>query len=120
MSGIIPPRTIDLPSYSRYVARITRRYSEYANCLSIEVPDKEQIQACLNTLLTRHELSVSLRITRHLVLKRLIEIDCTSNASVQTITTAMTALAEIALQAAYDESFIALKAIHGTPLTPQA
>jgi len=61
----------------------------------------------------------AMRITRALVLERLLCLDCDAQATLEQVTQAMTDLAEFALNQALSEVLAALDAIHGAPLTPQ-
>ena len=60
-------------------------------------------------------LAAALRITRQLVLERLLCLDCAGEASMPQVTGAMTALAEFALDAACTHALAELDALHGVP-----
>jgi hypothetical protein len=82
------------------------------------VPSRATMQALLATLRgTGNDTAAALRTVRQLVLERLV-LDCDANASLVSVTGAMTELAEIALDAACTESTQTLDLQHGAPQTP--
>ncbi|MDR7307191.1 bifunctional [glutamate--ammonia ligase]-adenylyl-L-tyrosine phosphorylase/[glutamate--ammonia-ligase] adenylyltransferase [Rhodoferax saidenbachensis] len=105
---------------SRFGQRIRRRYEAQLSLLPPGVPDRAALQALYQALRAQQpDAATALRITRQLVLERLVELDCGGQADLTSVTRLMTELAEWALEVAYHESFAALQTIHGTPLTPQ-
>jgi glutamate-ammonia-ligase adenylyltransferase len=61
-------------------------------------------------------LPAALRVLRQLVLERLVVLDCEQGAPLETITRAVTELAELALDAACTLAFAELDALYGAPL----
>jgi glutamate-ammonia-ligase adenylyltransferase len=59
-----------------------------------------------------------LRILRQLVMERLVVLDCCARADLSVVTRAMTELAELSLDVAYQEACTQLDAQYGTPMTP--
>ncbi len=87
-----------LSSYSRLSQRVRRRYQNQLEFLPPGWPGTESMaqtyaRLCADGL----ELGAALRVTRHLVLERLLCLDCTGQLSLQQVTQAMTELAEFAL-----------------------
>jgi glutamate-ammonia-ligase adenylyltransferase len=115
-------RIMTLPSlalHSRFVQRVRRRFDSQLDLLPVGMPSMESMQSVFDALkATRHDSASALRITRALVLERLLCLDCEAAAPLAQITTAMTELAEFALNQAYDEVLALLDATHGAPLTP--
>jgi glutamate-ammonia-ligase adenylyltransferase len=105
---------------SRYATRVWRRYAGELELLAAGVPRPAQLRS-LFAALRGHGMDVgaALRATRQLVLGRLLEADCTEGADLAAITGAMTDLAEFALDVAYQESRLALEAVHGPALSSQ-
>ena len=123
-AGLTPPAVGDLQSVhsegSRFAQRIRRRYSAELHLLPAGAPTRATMQALFDALKTTgHETGVALRITRQLVMERLVCLDCDAASALETVTGAMTTLAEFALDIAFAESGAALDAVHGAPLTPQ-
>lgn len=84
--------------------------------LPVGMPSTWFMQSVFNALkATQHDSASALRITRALVLERLLCLDCEAAAPLAQITTAMTELAEFALNQAYDEVLALLDATHGAP-----
>jgi [glutamine synthetase] adenylyltransferase / [glutamine synthetase]-adenylyl-L-tyrosine phosphorylase len=88
--------------------------------LSAGVPRRSDMQTLFEAI---HSAGASnseaLRTVRQLVLERLVCLDCDHGADLQTVTYTMTALAEWALNAAFEQSCLALDATHGAPLDGQ-
>lgn len=104
---------------SRFVQRIRRRYSDQLALLAPGAPTRTNMLQVYDTLRANgHEAGPALRITRQLVLERLVTLDCGIGLALDGVTGAMTELAELALQLAYTESSAALDALHGAPLLP--
>jgi len=119
VSGIIAPTSGHaLSTHSRFVQRIRRRYAAELSCLGQGPPEMASLQACWLALRTTHGCGASLRILRQLVLERLVVLDCDQQAELAVVTRAMTELAELALDAAYQEACSQLDAHHGAPLSP--
>jgi glutamate-ammonia-ligase adenylyltransferase len=111
---------IPLSGHSRFVQRLRRRYAGELPLLPAGTPGRASMQAAYDSLLGRgHPVPVALRVLRQLVLERLVVLDCDERAPLATVTSAMTELAEFALDAACVEAFRELDAVHGAPLTAE-
>jgi glutamate-ammonia-ligase adenylyltransferase len=111
-------RTLLAP-HSRFAQRIHRRYVAELSLLPDGVPGPEQLRTVANALRAQgHNLANTLRITRQLVLERLLQLDTHQQAGLPEVTRAMTDLAEFALNEALAEAHATLQATHGTPMTP--
>ncbi len=121
MSGIMTRNGHpDLTDGSRFCQRIRRRYALQLSQLPPGAPTQHTMQALYRALRDAgNDTGASLRITRQLVVERLICLDCNEEATLSTVTGAMTELAEFALDTAYQESCRALDAQYGAPMTPQ-
>jgi glutamate-ammonia-ligase adenylyltransferase len=105
---------------SRFVQRIRRRYAEQLPQLPAGVPQRTDMQTLFEAIQnTGASTSETLRTVRQLVLERLVCLDCDHSADLQTVTHTMTALAEWALNIAFEQSCLALDAAHGAPLGGQ-
>ena len=119
------PSAISLPAaghaaHSRFVQRLRRRYSDWFSALPPGAPSRETLTQTLQTLTARGlDLPSALRVLRQLTLERLAVLDCEQHAPLNTITRAMTWLAEVTLDAAYIQVQIDLHSLHGTPMTNQ-
>ncbi|MDH4449321.1 MAG: bifunctional [glutamate--ammonia ligase]-adenylyl-L-tyrosine phosphorylase/[glutamate--ammonia-ligase] adenylyltransferase [Rhodoferax sp.] len=110
-----PDPTMDSTG-SRYAQRIRRRYATDMAMLRAGIPDMGELQRLTTTLEQQgHDLPTTLRITRHLVLERVMTLDCTGCASVTEVTRVMSDLAQWTLERAYAASLQQLCAQHGTP-----
>ena len=113
-----PPAGQPLSSYSRFAQRIRRRYAAEMALLPPGLPDVAHIAQLFSALRQgTTDVASALRITRQLVLERLLCLDCEEKASVVVVTGAMTTLAEFALNAACLDVQKALDAQHGAPMT---
>ena len=121
MSGIMTRNGYpDLAAGSRFGQRIRRRYASQLDQMESGVPTRQTMQALFETLCANgSDIGSALRTVRQLVVERLVCLDCNESASLQTITGAMTELAEFALDIACNESARSLDLIHGAPLGPQ-
>lgn len=107
-----------LALYSRFVQRILRRYANFELLLGPQVPNKFSMLQCAMQLQQRGlDIGGAWRVTRALVLQRLVMLDCEQSAPLATITQAMTELAETALDVACQQVQADLDAVHGTPMT---
>ena len=111
------PSTQLVSDYPRFAQRIRRRYAEQLHELSPGLPGP----AVFATLCTRlqaqgHALGAALRITRQLVLERLLRLDCDDATSMSQIAVVMTELAEFALDQASVAALAQATAHHGAPL----
>ena len=106
-----------LPSYSRFFQRVERRYGEFENCLAPGTPATATLADTLQALQQRNfDLCAALRITRQLVLQRLLQHDCQGQLSLQAVCHCMTAMAEWALDIACTKAFQDMDNLHGAPL----
>ena len=106
--------------HSRFVQRVRRRY---ADCLAAWTdapgePDGRSIAALVSTLMSQgRSLPSALRVARHLVIERLAVLDIEHEAPLETVTRAMTELAEVALEWALASARAEEGRRHGQPLT---
>ena len=120
LPNLLPHAPPSPSSHSRFAQRIRRRYQAQLPLLRPGIPDQTGIALLFDAL--RHsgeDIGAALRIARQLVLERLLCLDCEAGASLETVTTAMTLLAEFALDVACTEALKLLDAAHGAPLNPQ-
>ncbi len=107
----------DLAGYSRFVQRLRRRYAGQLPLLAEGAPGKSAMAAVYEALRGQGQSpSDALRILRQLVMERLVTLDCDRQAPLATVTTAVTELAEFALDVACQQTFAELDALHGAPL----
>lgn len=112
------PALTDLASHSRLVQRLRRRYGDLLPLLAPGCPTTASMAACLQTLRARgHATGAALRILRSLVLERLVVLDCEQGEPLASVMRTMTELAELALNAAWDEVQDQLDTRWGVPLT---
>jgi [glutamine synthetase] adenylyltransferase / [glutamine synthetase]-adenylyl-L-tyrosine phosphorylase len=105
-------------AYSRFAQRIRRRYSALLPLLVPGLPEITHINGLFNALQGQGvDTASALRITRQLVLERLLVLDCDGKASMPEVCASMTLLAEFALNTACVEAQKTLDQIHGAPLT---
>ena len=105
-------------AHSRFVQRLRRRYADWFSVLPSGVPTRDTLTQALKALGDRGlDLPSALRVLRQLTLERLAVLDCEQQAPLETITRAMTWLAEVTLDAAYTQVQIDLQSLHGTPVT---
>jgi glutamate-ammonia-ligase adenylyltransferase len=106
-------------SHSRFAQRVQRRYEQQLHLLPVGVPDQASMAALCQALLTQgFDLGAALRITRQLVLERLLQLDCDEKTPLASITQSMTDLAEFALSQACSEVERTQNLKHGAPCTP--
>ncbi|MBC5782818.1 bifunctional [glutamate--ammonia ligase]-adenylyl-L-tyrosine phosphorylase/[glutamate--ammonia-ligase] adenylyltransferase [Ramlibacter sp. USB13] len=111
----------DLPSagHSRFVQRLRRRYAGELSLLPPGAPGSAELAGAYEALRARgHDVPSALRVLRQLVMERLVVLDCDRQAPLATITSAVTTLAEFALDVACRQAFAEVDALHGAPLTP--
>ena len=109
-----PPQ---LSSYSRFVQRLRRRYEQELALLPPGAPDRPRIEQAYAALRERGQaVGDALRITRQLVMERLVTLDCDQHAELPVVTTAVTQLAEFALDIACQQAESELEAVHGAPM----
>ncbi len=103
---------------SRFVQRIHRRYPDQLRLLAPGVPDRAAMEQVFISLCNSgSDIAAALRITRQMVLERLVCLDCDAQSSLGDVTAAMTHLAEFALDKACARSLQLLDEAHGAPLT---
>jgi glutamate-ammonia-ligase adenylyltransferase len=103
--------------YSRYVQRVRRRFGVEMATLAGGVPDRVSIEALVASLLQQGRgLGSALRIARHAVIERLVVLDVEQGAPLDAVTSAMTAMAEVALELALDQALRDEDALQGAPL----
>ena len=104
--------------FARFGRRVRRRYAAQLPLLPPGLPDRAHFFALCESLRNGGaDLGAALRITRQLVLERLLVLDCDTDASVQQITGTMTELAEFALDQAVTHAQAVLDDLHGAPCT---
>jgi glutamate-ammonia-ligase adenylyltransferase len=107
-----------LATHSRFAQRVRRRYETELPLLAPGVPDPAQLLATFDALQTQgHNLPSALRITRQLVVERLLCLDCEQQLPLAQVTQAMTDLAEFALNRALTQAQATLDQSHGEPRT---
>ncbi|MBI5279933.1 MAG: bifunctional [glutamate--ammonia ligase]-adenylyl-L-tyrosine phosphorylase/[glutamate--ammonia-ligase] adenylyltransferase [Burkholderiales bacterium] len=117
--GALPLVTL-LSQHSRLAQRLRRRYAAELATLAPGTPAARTMIAAYQALRAQgHEAGTALRILRQLVMERLISLDCDQQCPLPLVTTAVTELAELALDVACGEACAALDARHGAPLTPE-
>jgi [glutamine synthetase] adenylyltransferase / [glutamine synthetase]-adenylyl-L-tyrosine phosphorylase len=104
-----------LSSFSRYAIRVRRRYVHQLSVLPEGVLSRQALQSCYAALQKNHDIAVCLRITRALVMERLITLDCDEGAALSAVTACMTELAEWSLSMALQHTRAQLQALHGEP-----
>ena len=111
-------RALTDSNHSRLAQRLRRRYVEELALLPAGTPTREAQSLLLSSLLahTPTDPAAALRITRQLVLERLLTLDCAQVLPLAGVTQAMTDLAELTLDAAYQHADSELTAQHGAPL----
>lgn len=108
-----------LSDYSRFVQRLRRRYAGELALLPPGEPLREHMAQAFGALRERGDtVADALRTVRQLVMERLIALDCDHHAPLAVVTTAVTQLAEFALDVACREACAELDAQHGAPLGP--
>jgi glutamate-ammonia-ligase adenylyltransferase len=108
-----------LSLHSRFAQRIHRRYEGQLHVLPLGTPGPAHLKTSFDELRAQGQSSASaLRITRQLVVERLLQLDCEAQLSLAHVTQAMTDLAEFALNIALTEAQAALDLTHGAPLSP--
>ena len=112
--------TVSWSDRSRFAQRIRRRYAAELALLPQGVPNKERLEPLFLALRSQGaDAGSALRMTRQLVLERLLCLDCEQALALKVVTGCMTDLAEFALCQAFDAASSALDAVHGEPLTAQ-
>jgi glutamate-ammonia-ligase adenylyltransferase len=105
--------------YSRFVQRLHRRYAQWLLLLPAGAPSREGLQETLSALQDKGlDLAAAVRVLRQLTIERLVRLETQAQAPLQVITHAMTWLAEVALDAAWQQVQTDLDAAHGMPTRP--
>ena len=118
-SANVLPHPVGLASYSRFYQRIQRRYAQYLTWLEPGIPTQTQMHNMLRRLLDdRFELDAALRVTRQLVLQRVVQLDCAGELPMRGVCNCMTDMAQWALDIACTKAFADLDLRHGAPLDP--
>ena len=106
-----------LSAHSRFGQRIRRRYETQLLALRGGMPDHDAMAAAYATLLEQGtDVGGALRITRQLVLERLLRLDCDEGLPWDRIAQAMTDLAEFSLNLACGHVERTLDETHGAPI----
>ena len=102
--------------HSRFVQRIRRRYAAELPLLPPGPPERATIEGLIDTLAGQgRPLAAALRVTRQLVIERLAVLDVEGRAPLDTVTLAMSTLAEVTLDRALAQAFVDQDARHGEP-----
>ena len=105
---------------SRYALRVRRRYAQQLALLPTGVPDRAALQHTFDALRQQGcDVGDALRTLRHLVMERLVVLDCSQQCSLHDVTHTVTTLGEFALDCAWQASERTLQEQHGTPMTAQ-
>ncbi|ROZ79107.1 bifunctional [glutamate--ammonia ligase]-adenylyl-L-tyrosine phosphorylase/[glutamate--ammonia-ligase] adenylyltransferase [Ramlibacter sp. WS9] len=113
------PDAVPLSAHSRFAQRLRRRYAGELPLLATGHPTRDLIAGTYAALRARgDDPATALRIVRQLVMERLMVLDCDQQAPLPVITTAVTELAEFALDIACEEAQRGLDAQYGPPLGP--
>ncbi len=106
-------------AHSRFYQRLQRRYENDLVLLPAGVPRWPLMEQAYDALLARGaDTGMALRVLRQLVMERLIQLDCEAQAPLADITTAVTELAELALDKACHQARRELDERHGAPQGP--
>ncbi|MEJ8845426.1 bifunctional [glutamate--ammonia ligase]-adenylyl-L-tyrosine phosphorylase/[glutamate--ammonia-ligase] adenylyltransferase [Variovorax rhizosphaerae] len=117
--GATAAPAVHLSSHSRFVQRLRRRYAADLALLPSGAPVRGHFTQAYEALRARNaSVADALRIVRQLVMERLITLDCEAQAPLEVVTTAVTQLAEFALDTACHEARRELALVHGQPLCP--
>jgi glutamate-ammonia-ligase adenylyltransferase len=115
-----PAAQVASSSYSRFVQRLRRRYAAELSLLPPGAPRRDSMTVAYEALRQRGDsVGDALRIVRQLVMERLVTLDCDAQAPLAVVTTAVTELAELALDIACQDACHELDAVHGAPLGPE-
>jgi len=110
MSDVLTARA----DHTRFVQRVRRALEQWMPLLRPGAPDRAAILDCIEAVQAAgRPLGSALRIARQLVMERLVVLDVEQQASVQVVTTAMTELAEVALDLAVHAARTDLDARYG-------
>ena len=105
--------------HSRFYQRLHRRYESDLAVLPAGTPVRATLEQAYDTLRARGcDTGTALRMLRQVVMERLIRLDCEDQAPLADITTAVTLLAELALDRACAQARQELDERHGAPTGP--
>jgi len=105
--------------HSRFVQRVRRRWPAELALLPPGAPGFDEITALVQRLRDAgRDLPSALRVARHLVLERLAVLDVEQAAPLDTVTGAMTDLAEATLELALAQAEAEADERHGPPMNP--
>ncbi len=114
------PAIPGLSGHSRFAQRLRRRYASELSLLPAGAPTHATLAVAFQALRARgDDLATALRVLRQIVMERLIVLDCDQQAPLDTITRAVTELAEFTLDLACEDAQTQLDAIHGAPQGPE-
>ena len=114
-----PAAARDIGAHSRFASRIRRRYAVEIGWLDAGVPDAAAIAQIYKRLSAAgHDIGAALRITRQLVVERLLTLDCGGQAGLPEVVACMSELASFSLNLADGHARRTLESTHGTPLAP--
>ena len=121
--GVLVMNDLKMPlavsaEHSRFVQRIRRRYSGERADMPVGPPDATLIDQMVQRLMAQgRALPSALRVARNLVIERLAVLDVEQGAPLETVTRAMTDLAEVALERALARARDEEGRRHGQPRT---
>ncbi len=119
-SSTAPSTAVPLPcgaAHSRFFQRLQRRYGEDLALLPEGAPCLATLAQAWEALQARgQDTGAALRILRQLVMARLVQLDCETQAPLAVVTRAVTELAEFALDQACLQARRDLDERHGAPL----
>ncbi len=96
--------------------RLHRRYADVLPLLASGAPTRDSLYAGFSALKASGlETGAALRVLRQLTLERLAQLDCSSQAPLALVTHAMTWLAEVTLDIAWQQVMVDLDGLHGVP-----
>ena len=96
--------------------RLHRRYADVLPLLAPGAPTRDSLYAGFSALKASGlETGAALRVLRQLTLERLAQLDCSSHAPLALVTHAMTWLAEVTLDIAWQQVMVDLDGLHGAP-----
>ncbi|MES2999969.1 MAG: bifunctional [glutamate--ammonia ligase]-adenylyl-L-tyrosine phosphorylase/[glutamate--ammonia-ligase] adenylyltransferase [Pseudomonadota bacterium] len=117
IQAVSPSGDGPLSSHSRFAQRLRRRYATELALLAAGTPTRETMKQAYEALRARGDTeATSLRILRQLVMERLMSLDCDHFAPLAVVTTAVTELAEFALDIACTCACRDLDAQYGAPI----
>ena len=105
--------------HSRFYQRLHRRYENDLAVLPEGTPVRATMEQAYDALRARGcDTGTALRVLRQLVMERLMRLDCEAQAPLADITSAVTLLAELALDRACVQARLELDQRHGAPTGP--